>query len=102
MRARLAVLVLAVALALTACGGDGGGGGDVDRPAARALNEQIDLVEFAASAHEYDAARRGLDEVRATAEQYAERGSIDEPRLADILEAVDGLDRSLAEAAEGA
>ena len=96
MSARLALVAAVLVLVGAACGGDDGGG--VDRPAARALNQQIDLVQFAASAHRYDAARQGLDRVRTTAERFAERGSIDEPRLAEILEAVDDLDRSLADA----
>ena len=101
MTSRRIALALVLALGLAACGG-GGDGGDVDRPAARALNEQIDLVEFAASAHEYDAAREGLEQVRTTATRFAERGSIDEARLVVILDAVDGLERSLAEAEEDA
>jgi hypothetical protein len=95
MRRLPVVAVAALALLGASCGDDGGG---VDRRAARALDEQIDLVEFAASAGEYDAARQGLDQVRATAARFAERGSIDEFRLAEILDAVDDLERSLAEA----
>lgn len=95
---RLLVLALAPLLVVgVACGGEDG---RIDRPASRALTEQIDLVEFAASAREYDAARRGLEQVRASAARFSERGAIDDFRLAEILDAVDELDRSLADAAE--
>jgi hypothetical protein len=96
-RRSVVALVLALVLFASACGGDDMSG-DIDRPATRALNEQIDLVEFAASAHDYDAARQGLVRLRTTANRFAERGSIDELRLAAILGAADDLDRSLAHA----
>jgi hypothetical protein len=86
------------AAALLLGGACGGGDAGIERPAARTLNQQIDLVEFAASAHEYDAARHGLERLRAAAERFADRGEIDDLRLARILDAVDDLDRSLADA----
>ena len=95
MRARLATAAIALVLLGASCGGEDG---SIERPAARALNQQIDLVEFAASAQEYDAARQGLERVRVTAARFADRGEIDDLRLAEILQAVDELDRSLADA----
>ena len=95
MRRALAAGALVVTLLLAGCGGDDPA---VSRRAARALNDQIDLVEFAIAAHDYGAARQGLTQVRTSAERFADRESISGDRLPLILHAVDDLEAALREA----
>jgi hypothetical protein len=91
----LAAVALTVTLVLAGCGGDDAA---VSRRAGRALNDQLDLVEFAIAAHDYGAAREGLTQVRTAAARFAERDTISDDRLPSILQAVDDLDNALREA----
>jgi len=98
MKWRGALLATVVAVG-SACGG--GDGPSIDPQASRALDEQVDLVEFAIAAGRYEAARRGLENVRAEVEDHAAQGDIGRFRLPAITEALDRLDEALASASAG-
>jgi hypothetical protein len=96
MRRWSAVLATTIALLAASCGDDPA----ISHRASRALNDQIDLVEFAIAAHEYEAARQGLRQVRSSAARFEDHGSISQRRALTILGAVNELDADL-EAAVG-
>ena len=95
MKRVLATAALVLSLLLAGCGNDDPA---VSHRAARALNDQLDLVEFAIAAQDYGAARQGLTEVRTSAARFADHDTISDERLPAILEAVDDLDTALREA----
>ena len=94
---RIVPVVLAL-LVVGACGSDDPG---LSRRASRDLEGQIDLIEYTMSAGEWEAARRGVDEVRRTTEGLAEDGGISPARTPLILAALDDLDAELAQLEEG-
>ncbi|HYF44851.1 MAG TPA: hypothetical protein VD926_01485 [Acidimicrobiales bacterium] len=77
----------------SACGGDDPG---IDPRASRELEEQVDLIEFAISAQRYDAARDGLQNVRAEVEGHVARGDISDERARAISASLNRLDEALA------
>lgn len=90
MSARLAgaALALAAALLFSACGDD-----DTEEGRAeQRLQAQVAAVEYAVAGGDYDAARQGLNRIRATTIRFADRGHLDALRATEILDAVEATD----------
>lgn len=92
MRARAAavavVSVVLTGLVLTGCGG----GSSEDGRATERLKAQVAAVEYAVAGGDYDAARQGLNRIRATTIRLTDRGHIDSLRATEILDAVEDTD----------
>ena len=92
MRRRAVAVVLVTVLAVSACGSDEPA--LTDR-ASRRLEDQIAAVEFAVAGGEYQAARQGLGEIRATTIRLADRRRIHPERVPLILAAVEDVEGRL-------
>jgi hypothetical protein len=86
----VAGVALVLCLVTTGCGGD-----DLSDRAADRLQEQVAAVGFAAAGGEYEAARQGLDRVRATTARLVERDEIDLGRAERIFGEIDRVEAAL-------
>jgi hypothetical protein len=94
----------ASALALTLGLLSGCGGSDGDKMSDRAadqLQDEVAAIEYAAAGEAYGPAQAGLDQLRSTTRQLADRGQLGPDRAARILSQIDRVDQVLTDLASG-
>ncbi len=96
-RSIVAVVVLAVSL-LVGCGDDGD---SMSRRTADRLHDQVAAIQYAAAGGAYDAARQGLDRLRATVDRLEDRGELNPLQAGHIRDEADRVDEVLADLTAG-
>ena len=97
MRAVSVGVALAVVLGLAGCGDDPA----MSERTSHRLETQVSAVEYAIAGGEYDAAREGLNEIRATTVRLADQGDVEAARASEIIDAIEEVDLLLVRLEEG-